>query len=138
MSSFGSGHGAFSRFKSYYGVRKAISPTDVSAYILERKLVRLVNQCVTPSVMREIAEMYNLNKYYLGEKGSKKIKERIEQVKYKITNMNTAKLQEAFDIFDNKGIIDTLLFINGNRPIITQKHTQVQKTIFDDGYKESE
>jgi len=132
---FGSGYGAWSRFKSQFGLKQASNPDAVSGYILERKLTKTIKKDLTPEVLREIARKYKLKKYYMGEKGSKKIRERIDQIRFKITSMSTIKLQEAFEVYDEKGVIECLLFINKNHPLIFEKQIS-QTTIFDDDYEE--
>ena len=48
--------------------------------------------------------------------------------------MNVEKLQEAFDILDKQGVIDCLIYINKNKPLLTKRYinTNMNQMTFED------
>jgi len=132
-SKFGSGHGAWSTYKSQNGLGIAKSPDNVSGYILERRLIKELKKKLTPEELRKIAKKYELKRYYY-DKGQKKILDRLEFIISKVLKMKVYKLQEAFEILDNKGTIDCLIFINKNKPLLTKRYinTNMNQMTFED------
>jgi|TARA_Y100000034_G_C6873611_1_gene399182 hypothetical protein len=130
---FGSGHGAWSTYKSQHGLGIAQSPEVVSGYILERKLIKELKEKLTVQELRKIAKKYALKKYYYG-KGQKKILDRLDRIISKVMSMNVAKLQETFEILDTKGVIECLIHINRNKPLLTKRYinTNMNQLTFDD------
>ncbi len=116
------GHGSWSGYLVKNGFRKAGSPVAVSGYILERRLIKTIKEEVDSEVLSNIAEKYNLVKLSRGMDITAKIKERIDFIRLRVERMTTGKLQEAFDVYDDMGIIECLIFINHNRPIISQNY----------------
>jgi len=132
-SNFGSGHGSWSTYKCQHGLGIAQSPDIVSGYILERKLIRELKIKLTEKELRKIAKKYALKRYYYG-KGQKKILDRLDSIISKVMSMKVIKLQEAFEILDTKGVIECLIHINKDKPILTKRYinTNMNQLTFDD------
>jgi hypothetical protein len=130
---FGSGHGAWSTYKSQHGLGIARSPDVVSGYILERRLIKEIKSKLTPKELKKIAKKYSLKRYYYG-KGQNKILDRLDFIISKTMSMNVEKLQEAFDILDKQGVIDCLIYINKNKPLLTKRYinTNMNQMTFED------
>lgn len=116
------GHGSWSGFVARNGLRRSGNPLAVSGYILEGKLKKAVKENINSQVIREIIEKYNLVNISRGMDITEKIRERIDFIRLRIEKMTTTKLQEAFDIYDEQGVIPCLIFINQKRPIISQSY----------------
>lgn len=132
MGRFGSGHGSWSTYKSQHGLGIAQSPEVVSGYILERRLIKELKEKLTAKELRNIAKKYTLKRYYY-DKGQQKILDRLDTIISKVMNMNVAKLQDAFEVLDTEGVIECLLHINKNKPLLTKRYTNMNQLTFDQG-----
>lgn len=118
-ASYGTSHGAWSKFRALSGMRLNTTGNVASIFILNNQIQRQIKEKLTKEVIWDIVKDYGISeKRYKANQYNIEIK--LTSIIDKCERMNIEQLEKVAKVLKHGNAKDVLLFINKGKPIINK------------------